>query len=89
MTIECKTIFRPYRSKSWILTNAVKSRIQAMHLNHLRGARRDRTRSNRKREELEMKSVIKRVEEDQLKGFGQGKAQEDQTKFGMMNWQQL
>ena len=72
-----KTIFRPiltFGSESWILNNTMKSRIQATNMKYLRRVlgktRRDRIRNDVIRNELEVKPIIQKIEEQQLKWLG-------------------
>lgn len=72
-----KTVFRPiliYGSESWILTNTMKSRIQAIDMKYLRRTkgvtRRDRIRNDIIREELEIEPITNVIEKQQLKWYG-------------------
>lgn len=72
-----KTIFRPiltYGSESWVLTNSMKSKIQAIDMKYLRRVkgitRRDRIRNDSVREELEIEPIHNAIEKQKLKWFG-------------------
>lgn len=72
-----KTIFRPilmYGSESWVLTNTMKSKIQAIDMKYLRRVkgitRRNRIRNELVREELEIEPVNNIIVKQKLKWFG-------------------
>lgn len=71
------TVFKPiltYGSESWILTNQMKSRIQATEMKYLRRVkgitRRDRVRNEAIRKDLKVEPVVKTIERQQLKWLG-------------------
>src|SRR3978361_1128078 len=72
-----KTIFRPiliYGSESWVLTQQQRNKIQAVEMKFLRGVRgvtkRDRLRSEKIREDLQIEPILESIEKKQLKRFG-------------------
>lgn len=71
------TVFKPiltYGSESWILTNQMRSRIQATEMKYLRGVkgitRRDKVRNETVRQELKVEPIIRTIERQQLKWLG-------------------
>nr|CAH7736900.1 unnamed protein product [Callosobruchus chinensis] len=88
-----KTIFRPvltFGSESWLLSDRQKSKIQALEMKYLRGVkgvtRRDKIRNEVIRSELGVKSVLQKIEENQLKWFGH-LVRMDVTRPVKMVWQ--
>jgi Reverse transcriptase (RNA-dependent DNA polymerase)/Endonuclease-reverse transcriptase len=72
-----KAIFCPiltYGSESWILTQNIKSRLQATEMKYLRRVkgitRRDRVRNEAVREELNVEPIMTKIKIQQLKWFG-------------------
>lgn len=72
-----KTIFRPiltYGSESWVMSNRMKGKIEAVEMKYLRRVKgvtlRDRVRSAEIREELEVKPVTEFIEKRQLSWWG-------------------
>lgn len=72
-----KAIFRTvliYGSESWVLTDTLKSRIQAVEMRYLRRVRNvnrmDRMRNESIREQLEVEPVLKTIQRQQLRWFG-------------------
>ncbi|CAH2003424.1 unnamed protein product [Acanthoscelides obtectus] len=72
-----KTIFIPtliYGSEGWVLTNRLKSKIQAVDMKFFRKVtritRRDKIRNDIVRAELGVESISHRVEVQQLRWFG-------------------
>ena len=72
-----KTVFRPvltFGSESWVLSDRLKSKIQAMEMKYLRKVkevtRKDRIRNVVIREELKVNSVLDVIEQRELAWFG-------------------
>ena len=72
-----KTIFRPtliYGSESWTLNETLRSKIQATEMRYLRKMKgitiMDKISNDKIREELEIESILEKVETQKLKWFG-------------------
>ena len=72
-----KTIFcsiLTHGCESWVLTNDIRSRIQAAEMKYLRGikgiTRRDVVRNEVMRQQLKVESILKKIHKQQLEWFG-------------------
>ena len=79
-----RTIYCPiltYGCESWVMTNTMKSKIQAAEMKYLRRVkgitRRDRIRNELVRDELKVEPILKTVERRQLGWFGHLARMED------------
>lgn len=72
-----RTVFVPiltFGCESWVLTSSMKSKIQSMEMKYLRRVlgitRKDKIRNTTVRAELQVKPVLERIEDCQLRWFG-------------------